>query len=302
MTQDKSAVAALAVEPSERLAINLAMGRTGTLEKTFRAEGSAPPFLLWSPTPEEIRNPLGRAFAEKCTALTGPEGLLRARDLDPEAFGPIAGNIMILSATDCPRTFHYDYYGKAIIAAFGQDMTGRTTQDFARHIAVFFSALYQAARSRREWVLSEHEPPRQIFVQSWLRIIVPAVDEKGEVTKFIVFNHADNALRAGLEIIPDPVLVVDGEGRICHANPAANAIWSADDRPALAGDFTDITGLPLPSGTTPEKLLHEQRCADTVELTLRNALITRFAMTVSATLYREQAFYVVSLRMMQPSM
>lgn len=279
------------------LSASLAADETGPLRRHFVANRAAPPTITWSPSFTDLGTPLLESFADICDGLATPEGFLEAGRFRLEDFDGLDRWMMVLSGDG--EHYRYDHYGREIANHYGIDMTGWSTADFDNYIGLFYAALYTAARTRRERILSVHEPPMRIFVRYWRRLIVPMVDPAGDITGFAVANIPDNELRSGLEMIVDPVFVTDGSGLVQYYNEAARSyfsIASSERRPISALSGLDIADMP-----PPEVLLARRETIERIELVERRAgMMERLAVSVSAAEHRGRAYYVLLLRAVAP--
>ena len=279
----------------DRLTYSLASGSLDEAQELFAAYDAPAPMVLWAPREADLAGPLLSEFATACDRLSEGAPTLPEDSVSPEAFAGLERWLMIVNIQPDER-FVYRYYGTGIAEHYGRDLTGSASDTFGAHISVFFTALYRAARLRKERVLSTHEPPRDVFVRLWRRLVVPMTDGNGRVTGFAVLNLPENGLRAGLELIMDPVFVVEEAGRVRFTNAAAREAY---DAAALAGgssDFTRVTGIPLPDDETPFSLHRRQIHLRTTELVDRGGMIERVAMTVSTVEHRGGCFSVIQLR------
>ncbi|MEM9973555.1 MAG: PAS domain-containing protein [Pseudomonadota bacterium] len=282
-------------EVIDLIAESLMPGRRDVLRRIFNAHGARAPLIIWTPVVEELQSPLMRRFAEVCRSFADESGQVRDDTFSLEALGPIAAWMMIVEPEG--DEFRYTHYGAGIAEHYGRDMTGETTHSFSTHIGQFFKALYRAAAERREWVLSEHEPPARIFVRSWRRLIVPLMDADGEtVLRFAVANFPENELRAGLELITDPVFVLAEDHRVQYANRAAQRMFGFDTMQAHDAELTKLCGVEVDTPASPEDMLSQGRVDDSLRLSLRGGIAERLVVTVSAAEHRGTAFYVVVMR------
>jgi len=277
----------------QRLAASLVAGDTGLASALFKAHGAAPPVITWSPQSEDLGTPVLQSFSEICDALAAPGGLIEQSRLRLEDFDGLDRWMMLVRREG--HDFRYDHYGAEIVNHHGLDMTGMSTADEQSHIGAFSAALYTSSMLRRERVLSVHEPPARIFVRLWRRLVVPMLDGAGDITTFAVALVPDNELRAGLEMIVDPVFVTDGDGLVQYYNDAASCFFdiaSGQRRPLAALTGFDIEGLPA-----PEILLTRREIVERLELVeRRGGIMDRLAISVSAAEHRGRAFYVFLLR------
>lgn len=266
-----------------------------TIRQLFNEVGARAPEVIWSPSHAELRNPLLRTFNDICQgyAVDGrvPQSAVRLED-----FGGLTEWLMLLEPVNGGEDFKYLSYGASIAESFGTDMTGRQTSDFGGHISTFFLGLYRAIMRRGEWVCSEHEPPRDVFVRVWQRLLVPLFDDDGDVSRILVLNVPDNELRAGLELMVDPVFVLRADETVVYCNRAAQSLFAIKGAGRNAS-LENLTGIPLEIATSPEVMLSQHKVEDSVRLTIRQAIVERLVMTVSATQYRDDAFYVVVMRL-----
>ncbi|MEL6645383.1 MAG: PAS domain-containing protein [Pseudomonadota bacterium] len=276
---------------------SLMPGRQDALRGVFNAHGARAPVIIWSPQPQELQSPQIRRFAEICRGIADDQGRVRKSDFKLAAFDQLAAWIMLLE----PENGHYRYihYGGGIAEFYGRDMTGETTETFTSHIAQFFEALYRAVEERGEWVLSEHEPPAAVFVRSWRRLIVPLMsDDYATVEGFAVANLPENDLRAGLELMVDPVFVLDADQQVHFANRSAHKFFGIETHGTQGATLRDLTGIGLETAQSPEELLSAGAHEDTIELTLRGGIAERLVMTLSAAEHRGTALYIAVMRLL----
>ena len=282
-------------ETADLVAKSLAPNGPDAVRRLFNEAGARPPEVIWNPTPAEVRNTLLRTFND---VLEGymvddhvPVSSVRLED-----FGGLADWLMLLKPIDGGEDFEYLFYGSSIADSFGTDMTGRRTSEFGGHISTFFLGLYCAVLKRGERVYSEHEPPRDVFVRVWQRLIVPLYGDDGTVARILALNVPENELRAGLELMVDPVFVLRANESVVYLNKAAQLLFGTPAN-AAGQSLEVLTGIPLEVAHTPDEMLSQRKVEDSVRLTIREAIVERLVMTVSATQYKDEAFYVVVMRL-----
>lgn len=269
---------------------------TDALRQTFNAEGARAPIVIWSPTDEELHSPLLERFARRCRAMASPDGRLRLTAFSAEKLDRGLVNWLMIVEVE-GDAFRYRAYGPGVAEHYGQDLTGLTTDAFTGHIAAFFAALYRSAARRGEWVLSEHEPPRQVFVRVWRRLIVPLFNESGDgVAAFAVLNLPENELRTGLELMVDPVFVADADNVVHYANGAAREMFGIASTRAAEATLKQLTGIGFASLPPPDEMLARREVREATELLVAGGIAERLISTVSAAEYRGQAFHVIALR------
>lgn len=266
------------------------------MDALFRAVGARPPLVVWNPEPDRITHPIVRAFGAKCRMRADPDGSVPADAFSIQDFGLMSQWALLLDVETPTGPFRYCHYGSRIADHFGRDMTGETSDAFGGHISEYFSLLYSEVVARGEWLLSEHEPPAEVFVRSWQRLIVPLFDDTGHVRRIAVANVAENELRAGLDLIVDPVFVLDRDQTILYANPAAQRFFRVSPKAIAPAHLHDMTGISLDGILTPDQMLARGEVMDRIELTNRGGLIERLALTVSAAQHRGRAYHVAIMR------
>lgn len=276
------------------LAAALAQGRSDTAGGLFAAHGAPAPTIVWRPTLADARHPILRSFLRGC----GEDGgLLPVAWLNSEEFAALADWTMIVAPEGSDGSdFRYRHYGAKIAEVYQSDMTGQRTSAIGGHVALFFAALYNAAARRREPVLSVHEPPRQVFVRAWRRIIQPLVDDRGRIVCHAVANVPDNELRAGLEALPHAVMVVDAHGDVCYANRAACLLFGQPRSPLAGMGLGAFTGLDVTLPDSPDRLILDGRPREERALMARGGTIAAVHLTIGATFYRDLPLYVISAR------
>jgi PAS domain-containing protein len=278
------------------IADSFAPAAPNLVRQMFNAAGARAPDVIWSPTDVEIRNPLLREFAAICRVLARDDGTLPDGDINLDVYGDLKEWIMMIEPVEGENNFLYTYYGAGIAQNYGRDLTGHLTSEIAGHVGTFFTGLYSAMIERGQSVYSEHEPPQYVFVRAWQRYIVPRVNDAGAVTGFLALNVPENELRAGLELMIDPVMVVTEDKKVVYANRAAQTMF---DLPVVRRDeaFEPATGMPLNAPYSPVEMLAQHRVEDSVQLTIRGAIVERLVVTVSAAQYKDTAYYVVVMRL-----
>ena len=279
------------------VADSLAPDGPDTLRQLFNAAGARAPEVIWSPKEAELRSSLLRSFARICDRYRDSRGAIRSNAIRLEDFGGLTEWLMLIDVDKDGADFVYTFYGSSIAEQYGRDMTGKRTSEFTGHIGTFFAGLYKAALKRGETVYSEHEPPASVFVRVWQRLIVPLSDAEGRIIRFLVLNVPDNELRAGLELMVDPVFVLTADEKVLYANRAAQTLFGAASHQSAPETFSALTNVPLDIALSPDEMLSQHRVEDSVQLTIREDIVERLVMTVSAAQHKGAAYYVVVMRM-----
>lgn len=273
----------------------LVRGDYAPVNRLFTDEGEPPPFIQWSPDLRMVGSSLVSRFAVACRPMCGEDGLLQARHLSLRTFGTMRDWLMHVRRLPGEAAFTYLHYGEGIARHHGKNMTGATTRDFPGYISDFFLAIYLAACAREEPVLTVHQPPRQVFVSTWRRAVIPVRGADGAVNELLVLNTPENALQPGLEILPVPVLIVDDESKVRYANKPARIAFDRGGYGPWDRTVFDYAGLDLVFDETPEDALRHGMPSVTRCHHLQHQRLSSFNATISPIKHFEQAFYVVLL-------
>jgi len=154
----------------------------------FEAAGFASPTIRWDPTLDDIESKELRFLLHYWRELRGDAEIPHLSKVDALDLKPCLGYLMLLDIGEEELT--YRLYGSKIARVSGFDMTGKTVSAITSHsfIPTFFNACYRAARRRRIPILTEHQAPPEISVYNWTRLILPLVNDAGEITRFIAGN------------------------------------------------------------------------------------------------------------------
>ena len=196
---------------------------------------------------------------------------------------------------DAQNTFRYLHYGNGIADFHGVSLLGKSTTFFSNYIGTFLHAVYLAVIERREPVLAIHAPAKAVFARSWNRLIVPLCDVNGRITQFAVINIPDNELRAGLEIVPDPVLILDSNQIVRFANRPARELFGRQIYQGSKMDLFTFAGIDVEMPASPWEMAASKTVHDVVSLAIADTMIERFNLTISGTVQWGTAFYVITV-------
>ncbi|MEM9791932.1 MAG: hypothetical protein AAF848_03245 [Pseudomonadota bacterium] len=289
-------------EVTERAALSAAAPGTeidlDKINRDFATVGARRPWISWAPQKEDLTDPLIQQFASICAQHAGSDGTLRIETVKLAWFASLKDWIMVLNVDRETDILQYAYYGAGIADSYGEDMTGRKTTDFKGYVGAFFTAIYREMIRTRVSVFSEHEPPAQVFVRSWRRYAVPVLDANDNVVQIIAINMPQNDLRAGLEIITDPVLLLDKNQVVHFTNTAADKKFNLDRGGNGTRSLNDLTGIALTTTHSPEEMIGRRIVQNEVLLDMTQGLVDDYQVSISATTYRKRSFYVLVFRNM----
>lgn len=278
------------------LSSDLSNGNENSLNRLFIKNGYCKPEITWAPSSRSFAHPSMLAFSCTVGVVMGDDGTFYERNYNFKDFEIFKDHLMILEPTNIPAQWRYTHYGRQIAAQYNRNMRGETTDKFASYISVFFSALYLTAEKKRTCVLSEHEPPSYVFVSKWRRLIVPVYHDNGLLSRFVVLNIPDNDLRAGLEVVPIPTLIVRSDQTICFANSSMSDLLGLDDGSLVGANLEDFVALKLQAldPNSPERLMDTRR--QSAKITISNEMLVHVTAVSKAVFYRDQLLHVIAIQ------
>lgn len=160
-----------------------------SITDVFRAHGALPPRIVWSPRASDITAAALRLLLTHWNTLrAGASSLPHERQFDLGNLEPsVAGHVMLLEPVDGGRDFRYAFYGERLARISHIDMTGRRLSEHpASAYAIDFGiAVYCAACERREPIYSERHPVGARDATTWLRLVLPLIDDSGAVARLL---------------------------------------------------------------------------------------------------------------------
>ncbi len=267
-----------------------------SVAQLFKNQLARAPWIVWSPERRDITHPMVRRFYDRCETLPAAKGGVAETDVDLDHFGSLADWMTVVRVDPESDRLTYAVYGQSLRRIAGRDMTGLSPADLRHYNGEFVTAVYLAARNRNLIVLTEHEPAPDVFVHRWQRLIVP-MHSGGAVTGFLTMGAPENEMRAGLEIISDPVFVMDADQRIFFVNRAGAELFDVSQTDAHGRTFFDVSGISIEIEKSPMELSGADVVQDQLRLPAESGLSDSFLVTIGATLHRGTPFYVLQVRM-----
>lgn len=275
---------------------DLVEGRLELTARLFHEAAKSCPTIVWKPSEFDLVHPTIQAFSSSVRTIGVSSKGVRMEQfnaLDLESFKPW---MMRLRIVENGNDFEYMLYGEFIAEAYGRDLTGHRTSCFRGYVQIFFQAVYSAVLQRNEWVLSCHEPPSEVFVHTWRRLVIPLEDDEGKITELAVINVPDNEFRAGFEALSQPILVLDDLGTIVFANKSAQHLFGER---RFAGDTVSVSeycGLDyeLPVLERDPGVQHKTYFQERVSNIKQ--LVVHFELISNVAYYRGKFFFVVSIK------
>jgi diguanylate cyclase (GGDEF)-like protein/PAS domain S-box-containing protein len=195
---------------------------------------------LWQPREADLpARPLA-AVMRWWAGLPRSDSLPSIKAIDPQALGPAADHLLIVEPIEAGQDFVYRYYGAGVARADGHDMTGQRASALGDHAGLFVMATYRAVLMRRQPLYTEHEPPQNLFVTQYDRLILPLADADGKANRLVVGNVPEAPMRTLVDTVMDGVLVLDRAGRIRMANPAALAMLGTGEAELLGHPVAEL--------------------------------------------------------------
>ena len=161
--------------------------------RLFEVAGYPQPVVRWDPDPATMPAPQLTAIADFWSDLVARTGRPDPACIDPAAFVPALGYLMLLEPIEDGTDFRYRLYGTQISRWSGLDLTGQrvshiTAAGVRSHVQTFFLAGYRAVVASRKPLYSSHVPPVERTTATWHRLILPFWDSTDTVRRLLVGN------------------------------------------------------------------------------------------------------------------
>ena len=173
----------------DELATELINNDLDRCNRMFEADNLPLPQLIWMPNeddlPEESLKFIHKLWHQHCANGTPPYSIFT-----PENLFPALGHIIVLEVVDGGLDFKYRVYGTKIAEVSKFDMMGKSISEIptANAIQAFFFATYRAVLIKKQPLYTMHTPPITITTKKWLRLILPTIDENGDITRLVAGN------------------------------------------------------------------------------------------------------------------
>lgn len=282
-------------EDIEALAKDIAAGNPAALSRIFRAENSPTPSITWAPDADLTGHVSEQRFARIMSQMERHEGRIHIDDVSLGAFGAMA-DWMTLLRRGPDGAFRYTYIGPKDNRPAIRGEVGRRPDDVGGYFGLYLAASFRAVEMRGLPLLAVHRMIGDSFPTQWRRTIVPLAGEREATAGFVVLHCATNDLRAGLDVVPAAMLVVDAGLVVHHANKAARRMFDTVTGLRRERPLFEYSGLDLVLSTSPEDILRQgvqQR------LTCRRVALQRVdscRVTVSAVRHHGIAYYVLMVQ------
>ena len=160
------------------------------LDQHFLGTGMATPTHCWRPSEEAAPTQELRALLRYWGGLRKGDGLPHYAGFDVLDIPSAVGFLMLLDVIDGGEDFHYRVYGTGIAQDTGFDMTGKRLSSVPTMapLAAYFMASYRAVIARRAALLAYHQPPPGQPIRLWVRLILPLINDRKEISRLLVGN------------------------------------------------------------------------------------------------------------------
>lgn len=277
------------------LAEDVAYGASELISEVFRAEGFAAPSQSWRPTEQEMSAPELAAFYGYLSRFLAVPQRMSVAEFEAIDLSPFHDYLVTVEPIENYSDFIYRDYGAHIADVRGLDMAGKRASDFGGHIALYFRTIYGAVALRKDWILTTHVPPRNIFAHRWRRLIIPVLDGDGIVQKFLAAVVPDNELRAGLDKLSNAVVITNERNEVVFANHVAQSTFGAlhpgqQERKLsdyIVSDFAE--NLPEPGANEPMVIQFQGKSI------LSGTLIVHYTVIVSEISFRGQSYSMLMM-------
>lgn len=212
----------------------------GDVDRAFHAAGGPPPTILFDPLDTALGLDSMRLFARICDQQAKRSGGAISRaDLRLDDFGSMVDFMAVVerapdnTASPFQTDWVFTFSGWETDFAHTDALTGqRASTALSAPVAAMVRDVWtHAAQDNGSRVLTCHTSPKDILQNDWSVLSVPLLSASGSgVDGFLLYARATNKLGIGLDVIPDPVLVVDGALRVRMVNEAARHVFETGRR------------------------------------------------------------------------
>ncbi len=152
--------------------------------------GVSPPKVVWQPRGRDLKQEQLQFLLAYWKNLSDGDGRVAADEIDPLNMWPALGFVILVDVVEGGEDFRVRVYGSAIAQSVDVDVTGKLISETPWQGVVmdFFYAVYRAVLIRPEPLYTEHEPPADVGVKLWHRLMLPLVSGDGEVCRVLVGN------------------------------------------------------------------------------------------------------------------
>ena len=278
----------------------------GTVDRAFDAQNVPPPVILFDPQDSAMGSGHLQLFARiSDRKATRPGGAIPRSAFRLEDYGSMADFMAVVERKDAPvaerQGWTFAYSGAEIDFAQTEILSGQPVSCLSSSSATLMSEVWNhAARDHGARALTVHSSPREMLQSDWTVLSIPLLAEVGSslrVDGFVLYARASNLFSAGLDAVPDPVVIVDADRTVCMVNEAARHVFGAAEgsgtqAPTLV-EYThsdlELSNFNSSGHLTGRRLRKHCRC-------LLNGVITPMDASIAMMRHRGKDYMVVSLR------
>ncbi len=165
---------------------------SGRIPETYTAGRDIGAYWKWRPEAADLQSEKLAFLLDHWRSLRTGGAAVRLEAIDPLDLKTVLGDVLLLDVLDHGFDARYRVYGTRVAELAGRDWTGFTVSEMNRvvktDLSQFYRGVYRAAFQRSEPIFTQHNSPNWLSPSSWLRLILPLVNESGAVARFIVGN------------------------------------------------------------------------------------------------------------------
>lgn len=281
---------------SRRLGSRIAAGDYSHVADIFHSFGTPAPKIGWSPDRQMLGSRFLSRFAGICDRVQPDQGPLRMNGSGVHTFGQVKDWMIRTLPRDDGEGYRVSHFGNGLTRMLGRDRSGIALDDLPGYMGTYVPALLSAVTTRERRCLSEHQPSDQPFVQTWRQLVVPVKTVNGLPNGHVIMSCPDNELRAGLEVIPMPVIIADEDMIVRYANKTACQTFDDGNYGPWARDLFDYAGLDLEIVDSPKEILKTGIAQRRSCRFLKHQQIGHYNAQISATRHYGSVFYVIMLQ------
>lgn len=224
----------------------------GELDRKFDLADRPPPTIIFDPVQSALPYDSFRLFSKMCDRQAVRAGGAIARSaLRLDDFGGMVDFMAVVErgkpSEGEPAAWRFAFSGWETDFAQMEPLAKRSVSEaLSPPVAKMMTEVWtHAATGTGARVLTAHSSPREMLQADWTVLSIPLLNRDGPVPHvdgFLLYARAMNKLTPGLDLIPDPVMIVDTGQTVRMVNEAARTLFGEENlRNGIAVSLADYT-------------------------------------------------------------
>lgn len=224
----------------------------GDVDKEFDQSDRPPPTIIFDPVHSALPYDSFRLFYKICDRQAVRAGGAISRNaLRLDEFGGMVDFMAVVEQGDPTagdsKGWRFTFSGWETDFAQMEPLAQRSVNEaLSPPVAKMMTEVWNhAATGTGARILTGHNSPREMLQADWTVLSTPLINQDGPVPHvdgFLLYARAMNKLTPGLDLVPDPVIIVDTFQSIRMVNEAARTMFGDENlRKGVATTLADYT-------------------------------------------------------------